>query len=128
MNIDLEILNKEISDSGDFNKSNIKDVDIKYLEENIGIDSKYVNEYIGKIPIVDISASQYLIIKTNSKNEADIVLKKLNNYGDTLEDNWDNFLLSQQQLVVNRKIGKKGNYAYLVISENANDIEKLIVK
>ncbi len=126
--IDLQTLNKEILENGDFNNSNTKEINIEYINNTVGIDSKYIEEYIGIIPLVDISASQYIVIKTNSKTDAEIVFEKLSNYGETLEKSWNKFLLSQQQLVANRKIGIKGKYVYLIISENAEDIENLILK
>ena len=126
--INLQTLNKEILENGDFNNSNTKEIDIEYINNTVGIDSKYIKEYIGIIPLVDISASQYIVIKTNSKADAEIVFEKLSNFGETLEKSWDKFLLSQQQLVANRKIGIKGKYVYLIIFENAEDIENLILK
>lgn len=128
VDIDLQTLNKEIIENEDFNNSNTKEIDLEYINNKVGIDSKYIEDFIGIIPLVDISVSQYIVIKTKSKADIEIVYDKLNKYGENLEKTWDKFLLSQQQLVTNRKVGIKGRYAYLIISENAEDIEELINK
>lgn len=124
--LDLNDVNSKILEQGEFNTSNMKDIDVEYITNTLGIDSNYVVEYIGKVPLLEISSSMYIVIQTNSKEEADIVLDKLNIFATNYENTWNSFLLSERKLVENRKLGKKGKYVYLIIDENVEELEKLI--
>lgn len=98
--------------------SNMQDVSIEYIINTIGIDAKYIKDYIGKIPIINVSSSMYILIQTPSSTDAKKVVKKLEEYGEIYEKSWDSFLLSEQDLVRNRKIDRINNFAYIVVSED----------
>ena len=90
----------------------------EYIINTIGIDAKYIKDYIGKIPIINVSSSMYILIQTPSSTDAKKVVKKLEEYGEIYEKSWDSFLLSEQDLVRNRKIDRINNFAYIVVSED----------
>lgn len=124
--INLNELNQSFIQKGEFNLSNMQDISKEYIMDNIGIKEENVINYIGKVPIVEISSSMYLVLETPSKNDAESVLEKLEKFVTEYELSWNSFLLSEQSIIQDRKIGIIGNYAYIIIAENSDELEKLI--
>lgn len=124
-NIDLTTLNGEISTKGEFDQRATMTID-KELAKNIyDIDETQIEEIIGEMPMMNVHASQFVVIKSTEGN-VENVKEKLEKYGQDYEKQWERYLPEQYELVQNRKIGTNGNYAYLIIAENAEELEALI--
>ena len=67
----------------------------------------------------------YIVIKA-SDGKTDYVKQKLEEYAINYEKQWSNYLEDQYDLVKKRQIGIKGNYVYLIISDNASDLVNLV--
>lgn len=119
-NTSLEELN-QIFQKDYIDLPNMQDITKDYIIDTIGIDEKYIVNYVGKMPIVEVSASMYLILETPSKKDAKIVMEKLESFGEYYENSWTSFLLSEKDIIKNRKIGVTDKYAYIVISDNIYD-------
>lgn len=125
INIDLQSLNATLSSQPPFNELATMDVTVETLETVLQITSDEVEEVIGKMPMMNVQASMYIVIK--AKDEAvDTVKTKIESYGASYEEQWSTYLPEQYELVKQRKIGVKGNYVYLIISENSSDLEALV--
>ena len=74
---------------------------------------------------IDVQASMYLVIQAKD-GVVDSVKTKVDNYATSYEQQWERYLPEQYELVKQRKTGVKGNYVYLIISENAAELETLI--
>ena len=125
VNIDLQALNNTISTQPPFNELATMDVTVETLGTVLQISADEVEEVIGKMPMMNVQASMYLVIKAKD-GAVDSVKTKVENYGTAYEEQWATYLPQQYELVKQRKIGVKGNYVYLIISENAADLEALI--
>lgn len=125
VNIDLQALNNTISTQPPFNELSTMDVTVETLGTMLQITADEVEEVIGKMPMMNVQASMYLVIKAKD-GAVDSVKSKVENYGTAYEEQWATYLPQQYELVKQRKIGVKGNYVYLIISENAADLEALI--
>lgn len=125
VNIDLQALNNTISTQPPFNELSTMDVTVETLGTMLQITADEVEEVIGKMPMMNVQASMYLVIKAKD-GAVDSVKTKVENYGTAYEEQWATYLPQQYELVKQRKIGVKGNYVYLIISENAADLEALI--
>lgn len=125
--IDLQDLNTKFSEKAPFNEMATMDIDAEVLSTLYDINSDQIEEVIGKMPLMNVQASMYLVIKTN-ENSVDAVKEKVESYAQAQEQMWSTYLPDQYDLVKARKQGVKGNYVYLIISENAAELEKLINK
>ena len=67
----------------------------------------------------------YVIIKAENEDLQEIKMA-LESHGTEYEKVWSTYLPDQYELVKNRKIGIKGNYVYMIISENPDKIVELI--
>ena len=125
VNIDLQALNTTLSSQTPFNELATMDVTVETLETVLQITADEVDEVIGKMPMMNVQASMYIVIKAKD-GAVESVKTTVENYGTAYEEQWATYLPEQYELVKQRKIGVKGNYVYLIISENASDLEALI--
>ena len=125
VNIDLQALNTTLSSQTPFNELATMDVTVETLETVLQITADEVDEVIGKMPMMNVQASMYIVIKAKD-GAVESVKTKVENYGTAYEEQWATYLPEQYELVKQRKIGVKGNYVYLISSENASDLEALI--
>lgn len=120
-NIDLNILDSKINEVSTFNDARMKKITISNINEIFDIDENYIDGVIGKIPLIDIYSSMYVVIEAKQGYE-DIILQKLQEYGKKYEEKWSTYMEDQYQIVLNRKIDKKGRYVYMVVSDNIDEI------
>ena len=125
VNIDLQALNTTLSSQPPFNELATMDITMDTLSSMYQITADEVDEVIGKMPMMNVQASMYLVIKAKD-GAVDSVKTKVENYGTAYEEQWATYLPEQYELVKQRKTGVKGNYVYLIVSENAADLEALI--
>ncbi len=125
VNIDMQALNTTLSSQPPFNELATTDVTVETLEAVLQINADEVEEVIGKMPMMNVQASMYIVIKAKD-GAVDSVKTKVEDYGTAYEEQWATYLPAQYELVKQRIIGVKGNYVYLIISENALDLEALI--
>lgn len=123
--INLKDLEEKISNMAPFNEMATMDIDNTILVDVFQLDDSHVESYIGKMPIMNVHASMYLIIEAND-GKAEEVKEKLEVYAEAYEANWERYLPEQYELVKDRKLGVQGDYVYLIIAESADEIEALI--
>ncbi|MEG2310557.1 MAG: DUF4358 domain-containing protein [Clostridia bacterium] len=123
INIDLVTLDNTFSKLDAFSNIKMKNIDKDTLFNIFNIDKNLVVEVIGKMPIIDVKSSMYIVIKTNSQA---LVKTKLEEFAKQLESQWSTYLESEFNLVKNRIISTKGDYVYLIIADNAKEIEQKI--
>lgn len=124
-NIDLTVLNGEIQAKGQFDQMSTMPIDKEVAKSVYEIDETQIEEIIGAMPMMNVHASQYVVIKATEGN-VENVKAKLETYGQSYEQQWERYLPEQYELVKNRKIGTNGNYAYMIIAQNAEELEALI--
>lgn len=125
VNIDLTALNERINTETNFSEMTMQDLDKESLSSLFGIETDKVEEVIGKIPLINVHANMYVVVKATEGN-AEYVREKLEEYGTLYEQNWEKYLPEQYELVKQRKIGVQGNYVYFVVSDMANEIVKMM--
>jgi len=89
----------------------------------LGITSESITKVAGKMPMMNVQASMYILIETTNTQE---VKQQLDEYAKNYEEQWSTYLPAQYELVQNRKTGVNGNLVYLIISEYAEELEKLV--
>lgn len=120
-NIDFNLLNENLSNEANFRNERTLDVTLDNVEEIFNIKSENVKEVIGKVPLFNISSGMYVIIHIDDE-KIDEVFQKIIEYGNLYENEWSTYMEDQYELVKARKIGKVGNYIYMIVSENAEDM------
>lgn len=125
VNIDLQALNTTLSSQPPYNELATMDITMDTLSSMYQITADEVDEVIGKMPMMNVQASMYLVIKAKD-GAVDSVKTKVENYGTAYEEQWATYLPEQYELVRQRRTGVIGNYVYLIVSENAADLEALI--
>ena len=94
--------------------------------EKFGIDKSYIKGVVGKIPILDISSSMYIVLELNDKKYTNIVTNNLKDYVTICKKKWEDYMEDQYNLVKDSEISNKGIYVYLIISDDKADVEKII--
>lgn len=123
--IDLAQLNTTISEKDPFHQMAMMDITTETLTTVYQVEAQDIEEVIGKMPMMNVQASMYLVVKAK-EGKIDTVKEQIEKIGTTEEQKWEHYLPAQYEIVKNRKIGVTGDYIYLVISENAEEIVKLI--
>lgn len=123
--INMEEVSEKISSDGEFNEMATENITMEALSSYFQINTDNVEKVVGKIPLMNVHASMYMIIKAKD-GKVDEVKSELNTYGESYEKLWERYLPDQYELVKNRKIGTVGNYVYLIIAENANTLKDLV--
>ena len=123
--LDLQQINTTISEKAPFNEMAAMDINTETLTMLYEINAEDVEEVIGKMPMMNVHASMYLVIKAK-EGSVDTVKAKVEQYAAAQEQMWATYLPEQYALVQARKLGTNGNYVYLFISENASELEALV--
>lgn len=126
INIDLEKLDTYFSENGDFELSNMKNIDDEYITEYLNLQAKDIEKYIGKVPILDITAKMYVVIEAKDISKVSALQENLSSFLESYKEKWSSFLLSEYDMLYEAKVNKRGKYIYLVVSENSEDLEKYI--
>ena len=125
----LEIVtaNQTLASSAPFNVLASMDVTVEDLGTIMGINTENVEKVAGKIPMMNVQASMYLLVQAKD-GPVDTVKWELHNYLAQYEEQWSTYLPAQYALVQNRKVGTVGNTIYVIIAENADTLEQEILK
>lgn len=126
INIDLEKLDIYFSENGDFELSNMKNIDDEYISEYLNLQAKDIEKYIGKVPILDITAKMYVVIEAKDISKVSALQENLSSFLESYKEKWSSFLLSEYDMLYEAKVNKRGKYIYLVVSENSEVLEKYI--
>lgn len=125
--LDLQQLDTSLSEKNPFNEMATMNITTEELSMLMEINSEDVKAVIGKVPLMNVHASMYLVIEAK-EGAVDTVKEKVDAYALAQEAQWQLYLPEQYELVKQRKTGVVGNYVYLIISETSAELEQLITK
>lgn len=125
--LDLNATSQTLSNSAPFNELSTMDITIDLLSSVYGINTQNVENVIGKMPMMNVQASMYLLIQAK-EGTVETVKSELDQYATKYEEQWSTYLPEQYELVKNRKTGIVGNVVYMIIAENAETLEQEITK
>ena len=103
----------EIAKNGDL--PSLSDVDAATLEAVYGISSDDLVDYVCKMPLINVKATEYLIAEVQD-GKMDSVKASLEARQDALEQQWSQYLPDQLELVQNYKLVTNGNYVLFVVT------------
>ena len=125
--IDVDAAGQTLANSTPFNELATMDITTEELGSLYGINTENVEKVVGKMPMMNVQASMYLIIQAK-EGTVDTVKAELDAYATQYEEQWGTYLPAQYELVKNRKMGVVGNTVYMIIAENAETLEQEITK
>ena len=125
--IDVDAAGQTLANSTPFNELATMDITTEELGSLYGINTENVEKVVGKMPMMNVQASMYLIIQAK-EGTVDTVKAELDAYATQYEEQWSTYLPAQYKIVKNRKMGVVGNTVYMIIAENAETLEQEITK
>ena len=125
--IDIDIIGQTFANTTPFNEMATMDITTEELSSIYGINTENVEKVVGKMPMMNVQASMYLLIQAKD-GTVETVKDELDKYAQQYEEQWSTYLPEQYELVKNRKMGTTGNVAYMIVSENAETLEQEITK
>ena len=125
--IDVDVAGQTLANSTPCNELGRMDITTEELGSLYGINTENVEKVVGKMPMMNVQASMYLIIQAK-EGTVDTVKAELDAYATQYEEQWSTYLPAQYELVKNRKMGVVGNTVYMIIAENAETLEQEITK
>ena len=108
----------------------LTELDPQYLSNYYGIDTADLDEYVfAQSDTPESSAETIIIIKSADTSKFDSYKTSFENYKKQKSQELTNYNLPDQAKLVDKsKVVEKGNYLYLVISKNADEIIATIEK
>lgn len=97
-----------------------------FISNYYGIDVSALDEYVFAMSEEATSAETIVIMKVKSEDSLDAVKTALQTVIDEKKAEMENYLPEQFEIVKNSSVQVKGNYVYLVISEQAGTISEMI--
>lgn len=125
--IDIDAAGQTLANSSPFNEMSTIDITTEQLSSSYGINIENVDKVIGKMPMMNVQASMYVLIQAKD-GTVDTVKAELDKYAQQYEEQWSMYLPEQYELVQNRKMGTVGNTIYMIVAENAETLEQEITK
>lgn len=123
--ITIEEFSNIASESNNFKSSKVSGITLDNIEEIAGISSSNLEQVIGKKAVLNTDASMYILLQPKQEYY-ESVYEEIIQFGAQYENEWRNYLEAEYDIVVDRQIGKIGNYIYFVISDDADDILKKV--
>lgn len=125
--IDIDAAGQTLANSSPFNEMSTIDITTEQLNSSYGINIENVDKVIGKMPMMNVQASMYVLIQAKD-GTVETVKAELDKYAQQYEEQWSMYLPEQYELVQNRKMGTVGNTIYMIVAENAETLEQEITK
>ena len=124
-NVDMQALSNSIEEVTNLDSTKMQQITAEDLVNDFKLDPSWIEQYIGENPFLNITSSMFVIVKVTDSN-VENVLNAFEEYGKSYDELWKDYLAEEYELVKNRSIGAKGNYAYFIVSDYAKEIVDLI--
>ena len=100
------------------------ELDDDALDFLYGMDAADLESYVGRIPMMNVHATEFFLAKV-ADGKMDDVKKALENRQATLEQQWSMYLPDQYALVKDYQLVVNGNYVLFCICEDTDTVVKL---
>lgn len=123
--INLEEVNNKITENSYFKEMATEEISMEMLENYFQVDTANVEKVVGKVPLMNVHSSLYVIIQAK-EGKANEVKEDLNEFLTGYEETWSRYLPEQYEYVKNRKFDVIGDYVYLIIAEDSGKLENIV--
>lgn len=100
----------------------LMEVDAAALETYYGLTDREAADYAGRIPLLNVTATEILIVRAKKGREEDVAAAMAARQS-ALEAAWSTYLPDQYALVLDSRTVVRGSWTLYVVAENADDIE-----
>ena len=97
------------------------DFDDGIVSDTYGIDLSMLDEYAGKFPLMNVTATEFFAAKVKEGN-MDAVVEAIENRVSSLEQTWATYLPEQYDLVKQYELVQEGDYVLFVVSTHAAEM------
>ena len=97
------------------------ELDGETLSAHYGISADDLVEYVGKVPMVSVQATEFFIAQVKEGKMDTVKAGIAKRQGDLVEQ-WKQYLPAQLELVENYKLVTNGNYVMFAVTEYADDV------
>ncbi|MDF2866191.1 MAG: hypothetical protein K0R72_1009 [Clostridia bacterium] len=104
---------------------NMIDLTEEELKNNYNIDVDKIEEYVVKMPIMNVRANEIAIIKVKNIRDIGYIKDKVNDRIKNIQDSFDGYLQDQLVIAKSPLIIVKGRYVLMSISESNDTIESI---
>ncbi|QMV44962.1 DUF4358 domain-containing protein [Cohnella cholangitidis] len=95
------------------------------VEESYGIDMKLLADYTVRMPLMNVKTNEIAVFKVKNAKDIDAVKKGIEKRAEAVQKQFETYLQDQYELAKNYKIVTNGNYVLFLISESADELEKV---
>lgn len=120
----VDIMNN-ISESLDDEMYPMVELDEQGVKDKYDIDIERLDDYIIKIPIMNIRTDEIAIVKVKNIRDVEYVKNKFRERVKMVQGTFEDYLQDQYELAKNPLIISKGRYVLMSISERNDDIETI---
>lgn len=120
-----EIMDNIFQNLKEDNFSQNTELDDSGISETYGIDISKIDNYIIKVPIMNIRADEIAIIKIKEIKDLSYIVNKLKERANVVQNTFNKYLQDQYNLAVDHIIVIKGKYILFSISEDNEQIENI---
>ncbi len=103
----------------------LTDTDQTALAQTYGMNFDNIEEFYGKVPMMNVHSTAVIGAKAKP-GKASEVKKELEKYHTQTGKNFETYLPDQYEITKNAKYVEKGDYVFLVMSENVDDVYNAI--
>lgn len=97
------------------------DMDETVLSDLYYIDAADLADYVGKMPMMNVHATEFFIAKVND-GKMETVKAAIEKRHEDLIAQWEMYLPAQLELVQNAKIVENGNYILFAIAQDVENV------
>lgn len=112
-------------ESGDIAMGMGMTLDETSIKDLYDIDPNDLESFHVVIPVMNVQASEYAMFKAKD-GKLDAVKKGVEHRIETLKQTWSQYLPEQYEFVKNYKTYESGNYYFMVINENPDNVLNVI--
>lgn len=112
--------------TGEITLNSPMEMDSDFLYNYYGIDTETLDEYVFSISETAISAETVAIFKVSDESQIESITASLETVLNEKRDEMRDYLPDQFNIVDKSSVETSGQYVWLVISESADDIKKII--
>ncbi len=95
------------------------------VKEAYGIDMALLEDYAVHVPLMNVKTNEIAIFKVKKPTDIAAVKKGIETRAENVQKQFEQYLQDQYENAKNYKLVTKGNYVLFLISESADELEKV---
>lgn len=106
----------------------LKEQQLNTIYKNYNISKSLISDFVSYSPLSYMDVEEITIIKQESQEKRELIKNKMEKYINKKIPTFESYGPKQVELLKNCVINIKGNYIYLIVSENSQEVKEAIDK